>query len=348
MGYGSTIELTASKILDKVSEEQIIEYYLGIEINFNRLYTNPLRSTDERPGCKFYISKDTGRIKFRDYAEQWDEDCFGIVMRIERCNFPRALEKIAETFGIYDRKRSGLIPVLPSKEKSLRVIKDKTNITIRPRKWNKLDAKYWNSFHINKLDLEEANVMPIQLAWIVEDIARLIYEYKEDDPCYAYIFPDKTVKLYFPFREVGRFLGNSRYVQGYNLLPKRGTNLIITKSYKDVLCMKKFGISAIAPQAEGILIDVELMIELKNRFDNIHSLYDWDRAGIKGALRMNKEYGIPYLFFTRSGLVKVKVDFGIKDFAENLSKFGIHDTIDIIEYTKAKLIKEEIEEEVPF
>ncbi len=114
--------------------------------------------------------------------------------------------------------------------------------------------------------------------------------------------------------------------------------------------MKKFGIVSVAPQAETIIPKPEIIIELKHRFNNnIFSLYDWDRAGVKGALRIKREYGIQPLFFTRKGLVKVQYDFVTKDFADSLKRFGVQDMIDIIEYTKS-IVLNDIEdlEYIPF
>lgn len=350
MAYGTTT-LTANAILSKLSEEQLIEYYLGIAVNYSKLFTNPLRGDDETPGCKFYISKTTGKIKFKDFAEGWDEDCFGIIMRKFSCNFPKALEIVAGDFRLfgYDNN-NGSTPSIITNSNNVRKPRERSKITIRPRNWNKVDANFWKSFYLDSIDLKEANVVAVQLAWLnTGDGDRLVYEYKASDPCYAYIFPDKTVKLYFPFREEGRFLGNSQYIQGYNLLPKEGDHCILTKSYKDVLCMKKFKINSCAPQAESIIVKPELISELRQRFTNLYSLYDWDRAGIRGALRMEKEYGIPPLFFTRTGPVKVQYNFISKDFSDNLKQFGILDMIDIVEYTKSKIFNNiEDLEWVPF
>ncbi len=147
MAYGSTT-LTTSAILSKLSEEQIINYYLGLEVNYSKLYTNPLRGDDESAGCKFYISKATGRIKFIDYAEGWDEDCFGIVIRKFNCNFPKALEIIAGDFRLYNYdSNNGNTPSIINSNNQARKPKDKSIIIIRVRSWNIVDAKYWKSYY---------------------------------------------------------------------------------------------------------------------------------------------------------------------------------------------------------
>ena len=43
---------TKDKILDNVSQEQIIEYYLNVKVQYKKSFKSPLR-TDENPTCTF-------------------------------------------------------------------------------------------------------------------------------------------------------------------------------------------------------------------------------------------------------------------------------------------------------
>lgn len=352
MAYTNTVKLTKETILNKVSQSQIFQYYLGYTPEEGKRYTNPLRR-DNNPDCVFYV-KD-GKIKFKDFAGRLNEDCFGIVMLIHRCNYPVALEQIAKDFGLYGW--SNKVPIF-REESVLEEKKDKqrTRFTVRFRPWNLIDAKYWKQYYISRDILEIFNVRPVKIVWI-NDKEIPSYIYTDNDPCYAFMFPDKTVKLYFPFRskDQTRFWNNSTYIQGYQVLPDRGENLILTKSFKDVMSLAMFNIPAIAPQAETAIVESELILSLKQRFNNIYVLYDWDRAGIAGALKIRKDYGIKPLFFTNTKKcnflgAKVKIDFEEKDFTDNLKKYGIYDMIDIIEYTRIDLILKEItqQEIIPF
>jgi len=352
MAYGNTVRLTKETILNKVSQSQIFQYYLGYTPEEGKRYTNPGR-TDKKPDCYFYVKN--GKIRFRDPAMPLDEDCFGIVMYMERCNFPVALETIAKDFGLYGWSNRVIVNLDNIANETIKE-KQRTRFTVRFRKWNLLDAEYWKSFYITSEILNLFNVKPVKVVWI-DDRELPSYIYTENDPCYAYIFPDKTIKLYFPLREKGqtRFWNNSSYVQGLNLLPDRGEEVIITKSYKDVLALRIFDIYAIAPQAETNIIDIELINDLKRRFNTIYSLYDWDRAGLRGAYTLKKDHGITPLFFTRSEAceflgAKVRYNYEKKDFTDNLKAYGYQDMISIINHTKMTLqiqqiIKQEI---IPF
>jgi hypothetical protein len=344
MSYDAVSKLTKELILQKISEEQIFEQYLGITPDLNKTYTNPLRK-DHDPGCRFYYSSQTNKLRFRDYAEGWDGDCFDVVIRRFGCIYPKALEIVATEFSLYgygNRKSNSNNTTNTNRSDSRNLLSSldqrKTTIKVNKKPWNHEDAKYWKTQGFNSQFLDECKVYSVFKAWINYNDGRGdldLYIYRPGDPCYAYLFPDKTIKLYFPFRKSSRFITNSSYLQGYNLLPDKGDHLVITKSYKDVIAMKMFGINAVAPQAESSIPKGEQMLELSNRFDTIFSLYDWDRAGIRGTRRMLNEY--PYinpLFFTKKGLVKIKYDFTVKDFTENLTKYGIQDTIDIINYVR--------------
>ena len=62
--------------------------------------------------------------------------------------------------------------------------------------------------------------------------------------------------------------------------------LIITKSLKDVMCLRSLGYWAIAPHSESSRIS-ELHVEnIHSKFNSVYVLYDNDEAGINGAKSM--------------------------------------------------------------
>ena len=96
---------------------------------------------------------------------------------------------------------------------------------------------------------------------------------------------------------------------------------------------EEFNLHAIAPSSEGVLLDKELFGELYNSFENIATLFDFDRAGIRSARKYNETYKLPFFFFGavhRRGIFKVN-EGGIKDFADYLSLNGIEKTRELIQ-----------------
>src|SRR5690606_12666940 len=134
-------------------------------------------------------------------------------------------------------------------------------------------------------------------------------------------------KIYFPFREINRFLHtDSEILQGELLLPQQGDTLIYTKSYKDVICLRKFGLYAVSPMAESICPRPDKVQKLNNRFKQSLTLMDYDNAGIHLAWTMRRLYGFPALFFTDKVWNRKKGYLGAKDFSDYVKLYGERQT----------------------
>ena len=83
----------------------------------------------------------------------------------------------------------------------------KTIILFDSRNWNQHDIAYWNSYGVRQEVLTYFNIFPVDRAWVN---GKMIYTDSVNDPCYAYVFSDIDVKLYFPKRKKQwRFINNS-------------------------------------------------------------------------------------------------------------------------------------------
>ena len=93
------IEITKQAILDRISEEKIMEKYLGLQIDTETFYQNPLRP-DKRAGCRFYYNS-KGRLYFHDWGKfHWD--CFAVIQYRYGDTFMQALRRIAHDFSLHD------------------------------------------------------------------------------------------------------------------------------------------------------------------------------------------------------------------------------------------------------
>lgn len=324
--------LTKEDILSNVDEVDIFERYLGVSVDTSSSYVNPYRG-DKDPGCRFYYSSNS-RLYFKDFSKGFHWDCFNIVQMEYNCSFYKAIQIIAKDFNLikdesFERGKS---------KKVQQIKKGKISIKIKIKDWEKKDLEWWNQYKIDEFYdtiefLTYMGVFPCKSVWIAGGYFRC----KTPDPCYAYhLGVDKTqpdldlIKLYFPFRSYNRFFQNDASVlQGYNKLPETGENLIITKSYKDVIMLRLFGIYAVAPSSETVLIKQEQFADLYNRFDNIFSLMDNDRTGKHMAWMLRKAYEVQPLLFPKD----MK-----KDFSDNLKDIGVMEMNDIIEDTKQLML----------
>ena len=77
-------------IFDRLSQEDIFERYLGIEVNFAGKVCSPLRE-DPHPTCTFK-KLPSGTIMFKDWAGHFTGNCIDVVMNMyglsywEACN----------------------------------------------------------------------------------------------------------------------------------------------------------------------------------------------------------------------------------------------------------------------
>lgn len=306
-------------ILERVTQEQIFEYYLGITVQVRKLIRSPLRK-DDNPTCSFRYYNNT--LIFKDFSGHFAGNCFKLVMFIHNISYFDALEKIAGDFNLieFTKKYDIILPKSPKKMK-----KEHSIIQIKKRPLANSDIEYWNQFNINEEILNRFKVFPIKHCWINENIT---YTYCKSNPAYAYYFGNGEFKIYFPLNKQLRFISNTQRVQGYTQLPDSGKLVILTKSLKDVMTLCSFGINSIALQNEVVMPTKMLVDKLNKRFETIYSFYDFDLAGIKTANKIRKKFNIQPLFLTngRFGSINYKA----KDISDYCKFNGVNKTKELI------------------
>jgi hypothetical protein len=333
--------ITKADILDKLNEEDIFEYYFSKKLGYqfkiepNTMYINPFRD-DEDPGCNFYYNP-LGRLKFHDHSAGYNWDCFNIAQMYYSCNFGEALNLIARDFKVseisYDQKK-----VIQRKQLTLESHYYR-NIQVKIRKWTYSDENYWGQFYLDKKLLTTYNVHPISHAWMESGgISNMIYDYNYKDPGFCYYFGNDNkgnaaFKLYFPLRPKGglpRFYHtNSSIIQGAREVDANAPFIVITKSLKDVMCLRLFNINAIAPMSESIILTGKQMTNIRKRFPTVYTLFDRDKAGMRSSIKYREVHGtIPLL---------MPSDYS-KDFSDSLKDFGHQEMLDIIEHAKSELL----------
>lgn len=311
------IPLLKDEVLKRITEEEIFERYLQLPVDENVQYINPLR-VDSNPGCKYYHNNQ-GRLRFKDFSKGYNWDCFSLVQYIYSCSFIDALRIIVKDFKL----NTEIIKYEISKEIKIR---ERYRIEIKTRAWESDDLEYWFSFNIMPSILDLYSVYPCKSIWVNNEY----YRCRKNDPCYAYYFYNNLYKLYFPKRIKGenRFFTNiilsDNFLQGYSQLPPSGDLLIITKSYKDVMSLYSFNLSAVAPQSESQIINQEQYEILSSRFHNIISLGDNDSSGRRFLNNHKRHYNTPSFLFPWTME---------KDFSDNVKRFGkdrIQEIINIV------------------
>jgi hypothetical protein len=332
MELGIYPKLTKKYILDRISQEDIMEKYLGIKVVFDILITAPpvIRINDNNPTCGFKYNIN-GKLRFRDFSGAFWGDCFDVVahvLKIDSHNkraFQLIIHTIAKDFKIHKYQNEVGIKEYTSLTNTFfkkRKYKPRTILKIIFRRLNYHDKSYWGRFNITEKLLNIGKVYFAQEVYLSYDGIdyKRIYIYNPKDPAYCY-YGGKDIKgiaewkIYYPFRKKGeiRFHSNSSFLQGKHLL-KPARVCIVTKAYKDVLSFRSIGLEACAPSAESILLKKEEYVFLKSYYDFIVSSMDYDRAGMRMAQLLRKTYGIPPIMFTNGRYNSI--NYGAKDMAE--------------------------------
>ena len=323
MDFSFQPKITKELILSRFSEEQLMEYYLHLPVK-KGLFRSPLRR-DKQPTCSFYRNK-SGTLIFKDFATGQHLNVFDVVQSIFRCDYFESLRIIANDFGIVQdntlHKNPGKINLNPIK------IKDKeiSKIQIEVQEFTDSELKWWGKYGISKDILKRFDVYSCKHVFLND---QLFAESQQHCPIFGYYGKKyqglELWRCYFPKRTSFRFITNwpSKKIQGYDQLPKKGKLLVITKSMKDSMCLYSCGITACAPNSENLFIPDKVLEDLKNRFDNIVVLYDYDRPGLYNMAKIRKEHPeLTYVFIPKK--------YGSKDISDFYKDHGRKETLNLI------------------
>jgi hypothetical protein len=291
-----------TNIFEYVTEEEVFNRYF-IKVELKKKFTNPLRPEDVTPGCFYQYFK--GRLYFVDFGStKTHYTAVDIVMMLFNLDFKDAINLIKRDFNI-NFKATSFNPneititdkvIAPSKFKHQE--SEESEIVVYTQAFNDRDLKYWKQYGISLSTLKKYNVYSALIAYINDTI---FHVYTTPDPMYAYQEMD-LYKLYRPFggrKKKWRTNFKGGILEGYTQLPETGEILIITKSRKDVMTLYEMDISSVAVKSETSIASQNAIDILKSRFQKIYMIFDNDEAGINGAIKMSREYGIQYFFIDK-------------------------------------------------
>jgi 5S rRNA maturation endonuclease (ribonuclease M5) len=307
-------QITKEYILSKVSQESIFNFYTGMEVTSKKLQLSPFRA-DNKVTCAYYRSKND-IVYLHDFATNEHISCFEAVMRLYNLTYWEALNKIAADFKLLDNYKSETqrIEFQPELKET-----ESANIQCKIKDFTEDELKWWNQFGISKKLLKKFHVFSIEHVFLNGELK---FTSSSKSPIYGYYFgKDKNKKeqwkIYFPLRTSGRFIGNlkKKVLQGYQQLPETGELLVITKSMKDTVALKEFGIPSVSPNSETIFLSDKQIEEFKKRFKHILVVFDNDRPGLYNLAKIRKQYPNLNYYFLPKNLAK--------DFTDSIKKIGV-------------------------
>ena len=208
----------------------------------------------------------------KDRSSMSHNDSVGFVQDLYSIDYEEAVDRIIQ--------RLNGAEIVPYEAKNL--TKDIPVITYN-NSYKDWELNYWKRFGLDEQLLLKHKVYPLTSYGYNSPIWISTKVY----PKYAYIFGEDSWQIYSPLSPKGEKFKTRNikgYIIGYDLLPKNGKWLVITKSKKDVMCFDKLGLPAIASMNERVwehLLDIRE--ELDNRFTNKIILFDNDETGKESA-----------------------------------------------------------------
>lgn len=295
--YGTKFLLNKENILNLINECDIFSYY---EPNFTQLNKKFCSSWRGERIPSSIIRSINGTLFYKDYGDPNDKSytCWGYLKERYSLNLQETLNVINNDFNLGlngDKKKPTLgFYGIPNKEIKIEDKKD-TIFQIKKKEFSSKDLFYWNQYGIDLNILEYFDVYSISHYFI----NGLPFEIKKNELGFAYYEQPYKYKIYLPSRNKGeKFWSNTggAIVQGYNKLPNRGDICLITSSKKDIMTLYKLGITSVAPGSENSRISLDVIQDLKDRFNKLYIYYNNDEPGIKAAKDHSKLYECEYIF----------------------------------------------------
>lgn len=323
------VKVTRELLLEKNSEETYLSYYTGLPVR-KGTFKSPFRQ-DRHPSCGFFRSH-TGRLYLADYARpEYTADFIQAAMFRYCLDYNEALKAIAQDFGIIKKHgvRTIVKPVLSEKFETSSI----TDIRVAITDFNDRHLEFWNSFGITKDTLKRYKVFPLSEVFVNN---KIIYNSSRSEyMAFGYYHGSEKVdnkyyerwKVYFPGNKKMRFVSNwkKEWLQGLQQLPENGKLLVITKSMKDVMAMREFGLNAVAPNSENQFVPDDILDGLSKRFKHTVIIYDNDAAGIRNMARIRRQYN-DYCYMW------IPKEYEAKDFSDFVQKYGR-------EFTEKSIVK---------
>lgn len=312
------VKLSTESILSKISEYDIFRFYMSNRKWKLNVATNSPFRKDDNPS--FIIGTKHGNVSFIDFADTTKRgNCFNFVQMLYNIsNFVDVLKMIDRDFGLgISTGVIGDYKVITSSYKQPEEIGKKYSlIQVSTRKFNNDELAYWNLYHQDIQDLKDNNVYAIKDVYLNKQKFSL----KDSDLRFGYLY-DGHWKIYRPFVEAKwKWVPNNVPITAIdgNISPS-DTPLIINKSKKDYMVMKKLYPNCTSVQNEGIACFSKENVEIfKTHSPRQILAFDSDPTGVKNSQEITKLFGFEYLNVPRTYLSD-----GIKDFADLSRDYGL-------------------------
>lgn len=318
MFLGEERTISKAKILEKVSEYDIYRYYLGFDFKVKKTYCSPLREGDRNPSFGIFVSR-SGELLYKDFGSNCCGDCIKFVGKLLNIDYFSALRRIDLDLGL------GINGARKDYEKIIKAFKRPkiisgdlpTQIQITPRPFSHSDLSYWEAYGIDKTDLYTESIYAVKHLYINKK------QVPVSELTFAYYYKDHSgadyLKIYSPQAIKYKWVSNVpvKASLGLSSLPKVSDTIIIAKSKKDKIVLKKLLSDVYEVQKEGPeVITPEIDQYFNDHYKQKICFFDNDLAGIQASKALNQ---LGYGWINIPGSYTLE---GIKDPSDLVKAYG--------------------------
>ena len=322
ISHGRENSITLAEIESKISEGELLQYYLGIK-EVPCVIKSPLRE-DKRASFGIY-SLDGIHIYYTDFSTKDTGSTYQLLSKMWGLTFSQTLEKIYHELVKHD-KTINVNAIQKPKINVYSSLEDNTNLEVKIRDWKDYDIDYWKSYGVSLEWLEWAEVYPISFKIVIKNDRRYVFPAEK----YAYAFVEHkennvTLKIYQPFSTTHKWANkhDRSVVSLWTKIPQTGDKVVICSSLKDALCLSaNTKIPALATQGEGYGMSDTAIAELRKRFSKQYIILDNDKAGLSDAVKLAERTGF-------TNLVIPSFEGG-KDLSDYFKLFGKSHFVELI------------------
>ena len=323
----NTKELTQELLFKHLSIYDLWCYYTGIpSIKLGKKYKSPLRKEND-PSSSFFRVNDT--ILLKDFG--YEGKCLNIWSFLEikyGLSYYRALEQVDSDFNLGYGKRKKLSLIASNAVITQNIPEgESVNIQVKRGPWSDKELKFWEDYHISKETLSLLKIQPLKCYWITKGENRYEFCKQNDELLFVFSFGNAYYKIYRPESKKLKWYSNtpSTVLMNYDNIDWIGKDLYITKGMKEVAQLIELKKNVVALQSESSHPSALTIKILKDRFENIYTIFDIDKAGIKASKGFQDKYNTIPIYLSEKYLSE-----GIKDLAEIGKKYGLNKIKEII------------------
>lgn len=236
-------------VLSHLDEYSLYCYYLGFEPEIKVNYNSPIRNDDQSASWGIFATNKAKHCEFM-WKDSGGRGQSGDIFVLVKIMFGYETREMAASKILSD---FGLGPSMQTKVKLFRHIPSPCSIIdirILSSRFTSNDLTFWKQWNINQTILDQYRTSRVSGYWMSPLQRSPVYT---TGLSYVYRIFDKY-QLYFPTRNKGEKFRNDllpEHVMGYEQLNYNSDTLVITKSYKDVMCLRSFGYDAVSPRSEN-------------------------------------------------------------------------------------------------